>query len=419
MKAETTTTQPTQDDKETTNVDQEEEEEVDVELQNKMKTVTIDDAVFGTKEEKTTKKEEKTEKGAKGGKKAKKNKGEDFMDYAKKTGIQVNIQYEEKSDIKVDKKDQKSYQDKTTTKPDYTKPKGNYNKTYNYKEGNTTSTTEGNQGNTGGYDKDKPRKNYNNNKQGGKRPFYKVGDNKFDLFNSHLPQVMPLMTPQYNPYYMQGKVPFQNVQYPQQKPLYNPNTGVNLVDNSNESIIAFLEQYLGLENLNRDLYLRNRIDESGFIDCDEIVNHNKMKRLGITIDRLIEVLNENAFHPAIEANLTQNEKVVVRNREWEKIKDQLVSKDQIFQQKKAMSKPLNQMTYGNPYGQMGQQHPGMNLNYVTMQNNYFFTGMPQQEGGMGYNPMYIQYPYMGQNAPQTQHLQQQGQIEVEKEHQEN
>jgi len=55
----------------------------------------------------------------------------------------------------------------------------------------------------------------------------------------------------------------------------------------------------------------------------------------------------------------------------------------------------NQMSY-NPYVNMGQQtHPNMNLNYVTMQNNYFFAGMPQE--GMGYNPnpMYAQYPFMG------------------------
>jgi len=199
--------------------------------------------------------------------------------------------------------------------------------------------------------------------------------------------MMTMMPPQYNPYVMQQKLPSQNLHY--NKTGFD--SGINLTDASDQSILAFLEQYLGLENLNKDMYLRNRIDEHGFIDCDEIANHNKFKRLGITLDKLVEVLNENVEHPLIEANITVNEKVVVRNREWDQIKEKLLSKEQIFQQKKIQQSKLNmnnQMNY-NPY----MTHPGMNMNYVTLQNNYFFTGMPQE--GMGYNNMYVQNPYSG------------------------
>jgi len=219
-----------------------------------------------------------------------------------------------------------------------------------------------------------------------KKQFYKVGDNKFDMFNTHLPQMMPMMTPQYNPYMIPGK--FQINQQYMPKPVFD--SGIPLVDSSDVSIITFLEQYLSLENLNKDLYLRNRIDENGFIDCDEIVNHNKFKKLNISIMRLVEVLNENAENPVIEAMMTTNEKIVVRNRDYEGLKDKLMSKEQIYQQKKTQPKIMNNMVY-NPYMNMGGSQ-GMNLNYVTLQNNYFFTGMPQ-EGNVGYNPMYVQYPY--------------------------
>jgi len=218
------------------------------------------------------------------------------------------------------------------------------------------------------------------------------------MFNTHLPQMMPMMTPQYNPYMIPGK--FQmNQQYQNQPYIPRPvfDSGIPLVDTSDVSIISFLEQYLSLENLNKDLYLRNRIDENGFIDCEEIVNHNKFKKLNISIMRLVEVLNENAEHQVIEAMMTTNEKIVVRNRNYESIKDQLLSKEQIYQQKKAQPKMMNNMAY-NPYMNMGGS-PNMNLNYVTLQNNYFFTGMPQ-DGNLGYNP-YVQYAETDGSSHQT------------------
>jgi len=55
------------------------------------------------------------------------------------------------------------------------------------------------------------------------------------------------------------------------------------------------------------------------------------------------------------------------------------------------------------YGQQGQ-HPNMNLNYVALQNNYFFTGMPQGEGNM-YDNMNMgmgHQNYLGQGQGQLQ-----------------
>jgi len=361
-----------------------------------MKNVSIDESAF-TKDPKDNKKDTKG-KSNKGNKKTKKSKGVDFIDYAKTNGIQVNLQYGEKDETE---KNKQSYTN-NQNKEGYQKPKGNYNKNY-YNKGEDNSQQNTQDKNKGSTNEDNSyKKTYNNNSKGGqknfkgKRPFYKVGDNKFDMFNTHLPQMMNMMPPQYNPYFSQGNVPFQNVQFPQQqmsRPMYD--TGITLVDSSDQSIITFLEQYFGLDNLNKDLYLRNRIDENGFIDCDEIVKHNKMKNLGITLERLVEVLNENADNAIVEANITVNEKIVVRNREWEKIKEKLLSKEQIFQKKSFRSNNTNTQTMGyNPYFNVGSTQPNMNLNYVTMQNNYFFNGMPQ-ENQMGFNPYGQQFPMMG------------------------
>ena len=66
----------------------EEEEPVDVELQKQMKNLKFDDSAF-TKKTDNKKKEKKEEK------KSKKSKGQDFLDYASKNNIQINIEYEE------------------------------------------------------------------------------------------------------------------------------------------------------------------------------------------------------------------------------------------------------------------------------------------------------------------------------------
>ena len=67
-----------------------EEEVVDVELQKEMKGIKIEDSDFGNVTK--TKKKEKKQKEEK---KSKKNKGQDFIDYANKNNIQINIEYEE------------------------------------------------------------------------------------------------------------------------------------------------------------------------------------------------------------------------------------------------------------------------------------------------------------------------------------
>ena len=90
---------------------EEEEEPVDLELQKEMKSLKISDSDFANepKKKKSNKKPKNPEE-----KKAKK-KGQDFLDYANKNNIQINIEYEENKYQLKKKEDQKF--DKT----------GNYN----------------------------------------------------------------------------------------------------------------------------------------------------------------------------------------------------------------------------------------------------------------------------------------------------
>jgi len=259
------------------------------------------------------------------------------MDYATKNNIQVKFQYEENLT-----ENKRSFEKKPYTNDNRDGFQSNTNANTNSNNtGFVKSYNNGDKSNTSSYNKNKFNKtensnyynkgtegvaepyqenaensqyqyknSYNNTDSGykkayrPKKAFYKVGDNKFDQCNTHLPQFMGMMQPQYNPYLMQGqgqgKVPQQ--QYVPQ-PRYQDSTP-NLADDSDKSIVEYLEQYLSLDNLNKDLYLRNRIDANGYIEGNEIVNHNKVSRKGITLERLTDVVKEHHDHPVIEAAMT-------------------------------------------------------------------------------------------------------------------
>jgi len=92
------------------------DEEVDVELQNTMKNLKIDESAFAltaTTDKTKQKVVEKTQNQK--NKKTKKSKGVDFMEYANKNGIQVNLQYEEKEE-KINMKKRSSKANNNTNK---------------------------------------------------------------------------------------------------------------------------------------------------------------------------------------------------------------------------------------------------------------------------------------------------------------
>jgi hypothetical protein len=372
----------------------EEEEPVDEELQKAMKNVNIDEGIFGVQQKKENSNVDKSKP-----KTSKKKKGQDFLDFANKNGIQLNFEYEEKVNLKDDK------QNIANVKEVGQKKFGSGN-ARQYNSGGYGGNYKGERYNNEGYNK-YPQKNYQK-KQFNPKKNIRTGNNKFDQCNMHLPKMMNMMQPLYNPYLQGGMAPQyvpnmmsqpqMNMQY------FNPNQGMEpqmvpvitvleLKDTTDESIYEFMENYLLLENFNQDLYLRNRVDDNGFIDVSEIANHNKLRSRGVTLEKLTALFADNS-NKTIESAVTEEGVLFLRNRAWEQIKDKLYSIQWIQQQKRMMK--ANQ--YANPMN---------TLNYVSTQNNYFFNSMPNPSGDnmQAVNNMYQQYPMMnmgnGINMPNT------------------
>lgn len=115
----------------------EEEEPVDLELQKEMKGIKIVDSDFSN--EPKTKKQNKKLKNPED--KKNKKKGQDFLDYANKNNIQINIEYEENK-YQLKKKDEQKTGEKNGNKYNNNNKrqynKGGYNKNYQQKGNRNT-----------------------------------------------------------------------------------------------------------------------------------------------------------------------------------------------------------------------------------------------------------------------------------------
>lgn len=286
------------------------------------------------------------------------------MEYAKNNGIEVKIQYEE------NERNQKKF---------------NQEKTYPQNKEETTQNTQNNTQNTqtqqakkyyNNNNTKKPytkpnnnyRKNYNNNdtgnyQQGANHMYNKNPNmyfsNKFDSLNnqqqSGMYPMMPMMSPMnQNP----------NMYYPNYQAYPNQNQGNQIeesTDNSDKSVLESLEYYFSEENLNKDSYIRSKMSDEGFVEAIEIVNFNKMKNKGVTLERLEEILESNK--DSVLETVLSEDKLYLRNREWESIKEKLLPLESILQQRKFNKKNFNST-----------------MNYVSMQNNFFYQMQPT--GGM-------------------------------------
>ena len=262
---------------------EEEEEPVDIELQKEMKGLKIEDSDFSNepKAKKPAKKQKNPE-----GKKSKK-KGQDFIDYANKNNIQLNIEYETKKYQPKRKEDQK-FGNK------YTDNKKPFNK--------------------GGYKNDK---NYQK-----RNPIY--SGNKFDNFS----QIKP----------------YQN---------YHQQSTPKLVEN--KDILEYLEKFFGEENLNKNTYIRNRLND-GKILVEAVEAYNDLKRNNINSQKIMEVIKDSKTLECV----SEDNKNYIKIKNFEQLK--LLTIEQIIEKNKAMKMQKPQfMPMYSPY------------NYIAMQNNYFFS----------------------------------------------
>jgi hypothetical protein len=363
------------------NIEQEEYEDegVDEDLQRQMKNVNLDEnELTGGKAQSGVK-----SKNAKKTSAVKKKKGEDFLEYASKNGIQVNLEYEESKTNTFNKKTPF----KKDGKFDNTKPNKNSPQTHSENPNSEQST-----------------QNHSNFKKGtfrgGKKPynkgisnpnFRKQGNNKFDLCNNN-------GMPMYNPYMFNNQPKTQGFNYPE--PVDEKE--FLLKEGTDQGLVSYLENFFSLENMNKDLYLRNRLSEDGFISVKDLAMFNKLKRNSVSVEKIEEVLGSG--NEVIESKL-QDGFLYLRNREWATLKDQLLSKEQIYQQNRSAKKLMYQ-----------NQNQGSTMNYVSLQNNYFINTMPQggmypnqeqmfmmpqgQMGQYGYPGMYM-YPQYNMGVPMT------------------
>jgi hypothetical protein len=207
---------------------------------------------------------------------------------------------------------------------------------------------------------DDPKMGEKSNKYTDKKPFNKNRQNKY------WQQKKPKMSG--NKFDI-GMKPYPHYNYQQQQ---------NLVQlNDDKQIVEYLEKIFSEENLNKDLYLRNRI-ENGKILVDNVAKYNSFKNSKIEPQKIIDL-----------AKTTKNLEILEEEgKNYIKIKDfdetKLKTKEQIYESRKGQK--MAKMQYNNG----GNQQFSHLINF---QNNFIFYNNLQApfNGYYPYNPQYM-YP---------------------------
>ena len=250
--------------------EKEEEEPIDLELQKEMKGIKIDDSDFNKKDSKTKKAGKKSKNPED---KKNKKKGQDFIDYANKNNIQINIEYEENK-FQSKKKGNKNFGEKDG------------NKLYDNKKQNSNNL--------------KVQAHAFVPKSKRQQPYNYYSGNKFDNF---------------------GQRPFQ------------PKTNTNPLPNKrklekNEEILAFLEEIFAEKNLNKDTYIRNRLKD-GKILIDDMANYNDIKRNNINVEKILEIIKDSQNLECVN----EENKNYIKIKNFDNLK--LLTLEQIIENKKA------------------------------------------------------------------------------------
>lgn len=337
-----------------------------------LKNLKVDESAFA---EKPTKNVENTNENNKhsSSKQKKNKKGQDFMEYAKNNGIDLKIQYDE------GEKQEKTYQNRKYD-ANYHANQGTYqnNKNFHKKkfesgsqntntgENNTQRPSENNyykeKKNFGSYQNNHNKKPFNQNYQ---KNFHTV--NKFDSFNApqyqnaqniqtgYLPQQMnnATLTPQTNQSYRK----FNQKEESQDGAL-----------DMSSFILNSLEFYFSEKNLNNNHYMRTKLDSEGFLSVNDLVNFNKMKQNGVTVELVKQTVETNAVSNNIEIRTGSEGELKFMSKNWEEIKDNLTPLD-VLEERRNLKKMNN---YNNPNAYLN------NFKYVGMQNNYYYQMNPLQ-----------------------------------------
>jgi len=163
-----------------------------------------------------------------------------------------------------------------------------------------------------------------------------------------------------------------------------------------KGVLDSLNYYFSEENLNKDAFFRSKMNSNGYVDVITILGFNKINSSGFTPEKLVEVLENNKTN--IETCTDKNTNVLLlRNKDWDSIKDKLTPIEIIQQQKKTKKNNQN-INYVNTQNNFYVQHP----NYMNSNNNQM--DMNQYQYMMMNNPQYQQqmYNYQQQMLLQSQ-----------------
>ncbi len=249
-------------------------------------------------------------------KKNSKKKGIDFMEYANQNNIQVNIEYEEDKYEK-----NKKYYD-------------NNNKKYNNNNNNKKYDNKGKYYNKKGYNK-----NNNNNNQN--RP-HKFGGNKFDSINQ--------------------KTYFENQFY--QTPKFN----------NDDEIKSFIENLFTENTLNKNLYLRYRLNDKGNFLVYDLEQYTALKKNNVNFNKIIDLLKDSNNLEIVEID---DEKYIhVKNySQLNLLTIEEINNNKMNMKMNRWLQNMNQNQMGfNPYGfyygQMQNFMPNQGFYQIPPQNIY-------------------------------------------------
>jgi hypothetical protein len=337
-----------------------------------LKNLKVDESAFAEKPAKNV--ENTNENNKHTSSKQKKNKkGQDFMEYAKNNGIDLKIQYDE------GEKQDKTYQNRKYD-ANYQANQGTYQNNKNFhkekfhsgsqntntEENNTQRPSENNyykeKKNFGSYQNNYNKKPFNPNYA---KNFHTV--NKFDSFNAPQYQNAQNIQTGYYPQQVNNATitPQPNQSY---RKFNQKEENQNFEQDMSSFILNSLDFYFSEKNLNNNHYMRTKIDSEGFLDVNDLVNFNKMKQNGVTVDLVKQTIQMSTVSSNIEVSMGSEGELKFKSKNWEEIRDNLTPLE-VLEEKRNLKK-MNNYNNPNPYYN--------NFKYVGMQNNYYYQMNPLQ-----------------------------------------
>lgn len=176
-----------------------------------------------------------------------------------------------------------------------------------------------------------------------------------------------------------------------------------------QTVLETIEYYLSEDNLNKDYYIRLKLNSDGYLDASEIIRFNKMKTQGVTLQQIEEILINNPSN-IIQFIKDSEGTLLLRNKHWESFRDNLTPIEALQQQRVMNRRMQPQATpQMNIAPNMGNYY-AMYMQNMQMQGDGSNFMQMQQMNQM--NPMQMpNYGMMGYMKTPNMQMQMQGEME--------